>query len=456
MNTCVSNRLFGRTTNNFFKKGVVMMYKSIFNAVGINIFTKHLFTSYFSKGGDMSKSIFSAGSKVRKSAVMFFALIFASVGSGIVCSQDLVGAWVFMEGGSKGKAVDFQNEGRGTGYSNAKGCRSVSGPLGEERGTKCVDGFAYEKVGDVVFLKSVDGSPLMIDYGSNWPKTIETYDEKWSFEILENGKYLKLNGILLKKVEDVDEFRKDQAKQAENSKNIAAYNKAIQNIGVALKNGNIDAVIANCTEALRLIPESTDADIYDLRGSAYYDKKDYDRAIADFTHAIRLNPNKADFYSSRADAWKKKNNYDKAIADISEAIRLNPKDADAYNTRGWWLATGKKDYDRAIADCNEAIRLNAGFANAYDSRGFAYAGKKDYDRAIADYTMALRFDPTITESYLGRGNAYNEKGDYKKAISDFKSVLRISKDREEIGKANDGIGKANEGLERAKSEKRKR
>ena len=59
--------------------------------------------------------------------------------------------------------------------------------------------------------------------------------------------------------------------------------------------------------------------------------KDYDRSIADFTEAIRLNPRMSDYYhKDRGCAYHGKNDYDRAIADFTESIRLNPKFAAAY------------------------------------------------------------------------------------------------------------------------------
>jgi tetratricopeptide (TPR) repeat protein len=116
---------------------------------------------------------------------------------------------------------------------------------------------------------------------------------------------------------------------------------------------------------------------YYNRGKSYYDKKDYDRAIADFTEAIRLDPRYVAAYNDRGVSYRNKGDYDRAIADYTEAIRLNPQYTNAYNNRGASYNDGKKDYDRAIADYTEAIRLNPQYAIAYNKRGISYKGKKD-------------------------------------------------------------------------------
>jgi tetratricopeptide (TPR) repeat protein len=62
-------------------------------------------------------------------------------------------------------------------------------------------------------------------------------------------------------------------------------------------------------------------------------------------------------YTSRGNAWRDKKEYDKAVADFTEAIRLDPKDARSFTARGnAWFA--KKEYDKATSDFNEADRLN--------------------------------------------------------------------------------------------------
>ena len=59
-----------------------------------------------------------------------------------------------------------------------------------------------------------------------------------------------------------------------------------------------------------------------------------DRAIADYSEVIQIQPDFAGAYNNRGNAYGEKGELDRAIADYSEAIRLQPDDADAYYNRG--------------------------------------------------------------------------------------------------------------------------
>jgi tetratricopeptide (TPR) repeat protein len=80
-----------------------------------------------------------------------------------------------------------------------------------------------------------------------------------------------------------------------------------------------------------------------------------------------INPADPSFaWNNRGNGRKNNEDYDRAIEDYTEALRLNPNDAEAYNNRGV-AYRHKGDYDRAIADYEAALRINPNFAAARDN-----------------------------------------------------------------------------------------
>ena len=80
---------------------------------------------------------------------------------------------------------------------------------------------------------------------------------------------------------------------------------------------------------------------------------------------------------------------DKAIADLTEAIRLDPNNSEAYFERAAEYR-GKGEDDKASADLTEAIRLNPAYAEAYYLRGVIYADKGDSKNAKLCFDQAKR------------------------------------------------------------------
>ena len=183
-----------------------------------------------------------------------------------------------------------------------------------------------------------------------------------------------------------------------------------------------DKAIADYTEAIRLAPK--DAEAYYNRGTSYVNRGEYDEAIADLTEAIRFNPKNTDAFCNRGLAYSHKGEHDKAIADYTEAIRLVPSNAIAYTNRGADYGI-KGEYDKAIADSTEAIRLDPKRAKAFHVRGFAYRDRGEHDNAIADFTEAIGLNPNDAVAYFNRGKAYETKGEKAKAEADYTEAKRL-------------------------------
>ena len=152
------------------------------------------------------------------------------------------------------------------------------------------------------------------------------------------------------------------------------------------KKGDYARVIADTSEAIRLKPAQA---LYNMRGSAYYDKGEDDIAIADFNDALKLGPPSGIIFHNRGNAWRSKKDYPRAIADYDEAIRLNPGEAYSYQNRGS-AKQALGDLDGALADIDQAIRLNPALPSPLINRTVIWRAKGDFDRAIADATEAIR------------------------------------------------------------------
>ncbi|MCC6617136.1 MAG: tetratricopeptide repeat protein [Anaerolineae bacterium] len=176
-------------------------------------------------------------------------------------------------------------------------------------------------------------------------------------------------------------------------------------------------------------PEVTTQDLtaedYFIRAIQKQDEfEDLDGAIADFGHAIKLNPEYVMAYNNRGNAYALKGNMEGAIADWNETLRLDPCCFPAYNNRG----NGRKsqgDFTGAITDFDKALSLEPKSAHVYHNRASARHSLGDLDGAIADYTSALKLDANNARSFYNRGTARYANGDLVQAINDWDEAIRL-------------------------------
>lgn len=169
----------------------------------------------------------------------------------------------------------------------------------------------------------------------------------------------------------------------------------------------------------------------------------FDRAIADFSSAIGLDPRSAPAYMARGTVHLDKLELDQAIADYDTAIQLDPVSARARFMRGYALFS-KGDSDRALADYAEAIRLKPDYADVYEARSRIYVIRRDYAGTIANSTAQIGLDLKDGNAYLARADAYRALGDHDRAIADYDAALKIYPDstRAAAGRAASGAAKA--------------
>jgi len=146
--------------------------------------------------------------------------------------------------------------------------------------------------------------------------------------------------------------------------------------------------IDGCTKVIASgkVPAANLHQVYAVRGSAYFRKRDFDKAIADFTKSI--------------------------------ALKATPE---AYFQRGM-VYIAKADGAKAKADLAQAIALNPKFAPPYMFRGLIFFKEKDYAAALIDFTKAVELQPTYIEALYARGVAKKKTGDEAGGAADIKDA----------------------------------
>jgi len=191
--------------------------------------------------------------------------------------------------------------------------------------------------------------------------------------------------------------------------------------------------LANYSEAIRRDPDKFSWP-YNNRGNVYLEQvpPEPDIAISNYNTALKIDPQLASALNNRGNAYKLKGDYDAAILDYNRAIAINKDYAFPHNGLGGAYYE-KGDIRQAIVSYNEAIRINHNYIEAWISRGFAYFVAKDFKSAIEDLSEAIKiisrtpnFDKTLAaRAYAGRGSAYNITMSLKQAVADFDDAIRL-------------------------------
>lgn len=201
------------------------------------------------------------------------------------------------------------------------------------------------------------------------------------------------------------------------------FNTVLKRADDHRKARNFDRAIADATEAIKL--NGKNATAYWVRGAAHVGRGDYDQAIEDLTRAVAVDPKYAAAFSWRAAAWKAKGDDDRALYDADQVVKLLPAVASGYNSR-CLILENKGEYDRALPDCEKAVKISPDNALYHINRGTLLFRKGNLDRAMEDFGRAIRLDPADEGGYTGRGEVARAKRDFDRALADFDRAVKMN------------------------------
>lgn len=145
------------------------------------------------------------------------------------------------------------------------------------------------------------------------------------------------------------------------------------------------------------------ATAYHWRGHHYRQKRDFDRAIADFSQAARITPNYISAFVNRARSYEEKGDLAKAVEDYTWVYGIDP------------FPAGRDDAVQNVVRLQQ--KLAERDAADYKSRALAYEARGEFEKALAEY-----------RSYLGRGIGL-DRAAYDEAMANAMRLERMIAER---------------------------
>ena len=174
---------------------------------------------------------------------------------------------------------------------------------------------------------------------------------------------------------------------------------ALVRIHTLLDLGRPAEVIEACDEALARRPDRVD--LWELRGVARSNRRDFVRAIDDFTRAIALEPGRVSARLQRGWAYLVYDAPKLALADFQAAVERSPDLPEAYAGRGFALALDGEP-GAAVADAEESLRRG----RAQDPRTL-YNAARIYARSAQ--AVATRASSRLPGRPAGTAAEYEER-----------------------------------------------
>lgn len=205
-----------------------------------------------------------------------------------------------------------------------------------------------------------------------------------------------------------------------------------QLLNLALKSEDVPEMVRICTRCMELFPEAPE--YYFYLGIAYYQQKEYAKALDTYKAGIEIIPGespllKSDFYGQIGDIYYQIDQMDNAFAAYDEALKYNDKNVVVLNNYSYFLALSKKDLKRAERMSAQCIKLEPDNATYLDTYAWIFFMQGNYSLAKIYIESAIGKDTTNSPELLDHyGDILFMTGEKEKAVEQWKKAKELGKE----------------------------
>ncbi|HVT84938.1 MAG TPA: tetratricopeptide repeat protein [Chitinophagaceae bacterium] len=163
------------------------------------------------------------------------------------------------------------------------------------------------------------------------------------------------------------------------------------------------------------------------RGDAYYENKEYQKAIDDYEYSNTKFPDSTKEYFNLALCYAYLKNYNKAAGIYKQSIAKEKITTDLYlryYNLGWIMNIQGK-LREALHWYMKAVDANPQYLNSLNNVAYTYDKLSRSDSAIYWYKRALKIDPTYTRSIYNLASIYNDLYKYDSSLAYYKMLLPL-------------------------------
>ena len=123
-------------------------------------------------------------------------------------------------------------------------------------------------------------------------------------------------------------------------------------------------------------------------------RNNFEKALAIFDSAIRINSSFDSAYGDKALVFDKMGELDESLKMYSKALEINPKNSVTWHNRGLTLIK-KKRMDEAINCFDKAISIDKNYSKAWYNKGRCLEMQGNMENAQICLTKAKKLDPFL-------------------------------------------------------------
>lgn len=192
-------------------------------------------------------------------------------------------------------------------------------------------------------------------------------------------------------------------------------------IAISQPNSEIDPELKVLTS--NILKDTSIAEPYYYRASAYFEKGQYEAAIRDLNKCISLDSSRFEYYHLLSDCYLDYYKSGEALDIMEETVLKFPSSIPSLLKLSE-LQLILKQYDQSFFTIQKVLNIDHQNAEAFFMMGMIYRAQGDSERAINSFQSAVEIDPEIVDAWIILGDLFSEK-DFKIAERYYDNAIRL-------------------------------